>query len=68
MQEGFLKECEGARSGGYRRDDSKRSVIFLSLCHWKLIIFLGDYIVKEVEALYALKKYRAMFKRYQYDK
>jgi hypothetical protein len=29
---------------------------------------VGEYIVKEVEALYALKKYRALFKRYQYDK
>lgn len=28
----------------------------------------GEYIVKEVEALYALKKYRAIFKKYNYDK
>lgn len=27
---------------------------------------LGDYVVKEIETLYALKKYRAMKKRY-YD-
>ena len=29
-------------------------------------IHLGNYIVKEIEALYALRKYRAMKKRY-YD-
>lgn len=28
--------------------------------------FLGEYVVKEIEALFALKKYRAMKKRY-YD-
>lgn len=33
-----------------------------------LLTSTGEYIVKEVEALYALKKYRAIFKKYNYDK
>lgn len=31
-----------------------------------MFLFLGEYVVKEIETLYALKKYRAMKKRY-YD-
>lgn len=32
------------------------------------MIGLGEYIVKELEALYSLRKYRAMKKRYYDDK
>ena len=32
------------------------------------MIELGEYIIKELEALYSLRKYRAMKKRYYDDK
>lgn len=43
------------------------SVLNLDITSCNLInLLVGEYVVKEIEALYALKKYRAMKRRY-YD-
>lgn len=49
--------------GKRRKKDSKGEAIKIILFSYQ---FSGRYVAKEIETLYALKKYRAMKKRY-YD-
>lgn len=55
--EKFRKECHDAFMANSKETDPRKITV---------LIAKGRYMVKELEALYSLRKYRAMKKRY-YD-
>lgn len=54
----FRKKCHDAFLKNSKETDPKKIVVMINQ---------GKYVVKEIEALYALRKYRAMKKRYYED-
>lgn len=55
----FRKKCHDAFLKNSQETDPKKIIVMINQ---------GKYVVKELEALYALRKYRAMKKRYYDDK
>lgn len=58
-EEYFRKRCKNAFLRNAKETDEQKIVEMIKK---------GEYVIKEIEALYKLKKYRTMRRRYSLDK